>query len=179
MESVFHTYRSSLFKDSVVHTIDHTTPGTYVIGKSGLVLVSKPKKKQEKKQEKRPKTPPLTRIQREVTTPEKMSQPALSRRPNKKRKRQIEEKEDSLREIDLHCYENFGEIMEDMDMEKKLETLTVLREEPIWMREDSYRDVCRTGIQLSPSNNSGDVYPSFKDWGTEQSPFKCSISQLY
>jgi hypothetical protein len=66
-------------------------------------------------------------------------------------------------DVDLHCYENAEEIFEDIDMKKQLREMTAL---PV--RKHTVDDV-----------SSELMYPSFQHWGTDESPFAHSISQLY
>ena len=57
-------------------------------------------------------------------------------------------------EDDLYCEENIDEILEDIDMSNELDNITVLDNTADYSSVDDY-----------------DMYPSFTNWGTNESPF--------
>lgn len=76
-------------------------------------------------------------------------------------------------EVDLHCYEDVDEIFEDIDMEKRLETLSVISPKHKWVTGSDFFNYAGYNVGVK------DTYPSFQYWGTDKSPFTHSISQLY
>lgn len=80
-------------------------------------------------------------------------------------------------DVGLYCYENSEEIFDDIDMNKQLREMTAIPvQKPVWVNGSEFRHI-QGSYKFDPINV--EMYPSFQDWGTDNSPFVHSIFQLY